>query len=68
MELNEYALEFLVRERLADMHRQAELRALRPRGRSSPSLRQQVGLALIALGRALAGPWAPAVSREPTRG
>lgn len=67
MDDNEYTLQLMVHERLADMRRQAERRALLPR-RQGPSLRAQVGLALIALGRVLAGPWAPAIRQEPTRG
>ena len=68
MDFNEYALEYLVRERLADMRRQAERRSLPLRRRPRPSLRRQAGLMLIALGQPLAGSCAPTVSREPTRG
>jgi hypothetical protein len=68
MDLNEYALEHLVRERLADMRRQAARRSLSLRPRPRPSLRRQAGLLLIALGHGLAGSCAPTVSREPSRG
>ena len=66
MDYNEHALQFLVRERLADMRRQAARRALVPRRARRP-LRARLGLALIALGRVLAGPCVT-VRQEPTHG
>jgi hypothetical protein len=68
MDDNDYALEHLVRERLADLRRQAERHSLALRRRPRLSVRRQAGLALIALGRLLAGPGAPAMSEEATRG
>jgi hypothetical protein len=71
MDLNEYALEFLLRERLDDLRRQAARRALARRRPPRASLRRQAGLALIAIGRGLAGlpaPATPAVGEVAPRG
>ena len=55
MDVNDYALELLVRDRLAEARRDAARRALRPPSRWPRSVRARIGHALIALGRALAG-------------
>jgi len=57
MDMNEYALEALARDRLADLRANAQ-RAKESRlgGRSSRPLRVAVGHALIRMGRRLQGP------------
>jgi len=54
MDGNDYALEHPVRDRLADLRRQAERRALPLRRRPRPPLRRPAGRWLIALGHGLA--------------
>jgi len=54
MEINDYALEILVRDRLADARAAAFVRALRRSRRRRP-LRIALGVALIALGQWLLG-------------
>ena len=58
MELNEYVLEMLVRDRLREARAECTRRALRPRP-PRPALRARLGVALIRLGERLAGPAAP---------
>jgi hypothetical protein len=70
MDLSDYALEILVRDRLAAARAEAAQRAL-ARRRRRPSLRARAGHALIALGHALArdGETIVAPGRaEPSRG
>jgi hypothetical protein len=71
MDLSDYALEILVRDRLAAARAEAAQRALARRRRRRPSLRARAGHALIALGHALArdGETIVAPGRaEPSRG
>jgi hypothetical protein len=60
MDLNEYVLEMLVREKLRDARatsaRQALVVGRRP---PRPTVRARVGIALVALGERLAGAPAP---------
>ena len=60
MEVNEYTLEILVREKLDDARAMTARRAL-VMGARPPraALRARVGAALIALGERLGGPTAP---------
>ena len=60
MEVNEYTLEILVREKLAEARAMTARRAL-VMGARPPRLplRARVGAALIALGERLGGPTAP---------
>jgi hypothetical protein len=70
MDLNLYALELVVRDRLARLRAEAALHALvaAPRARTPrPSLRARLGHALIGLGRRLRGP-EPRALRGLTRG
>jgi hypothetical protein len=55
MDMNHYCLGTMAQERLADMRADAARYALRVQARPRPPLRIAVGLALIRIGRLLAG-------------
>ena len=61
MDIDVFALEVLVRQRLAELREEARRDALaREATGPRPSLRAALGLALMRAGRALAGPRVPA--------
>ena len=69
MDLNPYALELVVRDKLARLRVEAALRSLVTRREPpapAPSLRARVGLALIGLGRWVCGA-EPEAGGTPTR-
>ena len=69
MDVNEYTLEMLVRERLAEARATRARQGLRARARSPrQGLRARVGVALIALGERLAGGPAPRVAPRTIHG
>jgi hypothetical protein len=68
MDINEYVLEGLVRDKLQDARattaRRARLVSARP---PRPALRSRLGLLLIAMGQRLAGAPAPGLAGRPVR-
>ena len=69
MDVNEYALEMLARQRLDEARACAARRALVCRLRARrPSLRERFGAALIALGERVVGASPPGVARGTSHG
>ena len=66
MDMNEYALEVLARERLAELRANGERVSEAKRGRPAPRpLRVAVGHALIRMGRRLQGTQSSALRSRP---